>query len=86
MRLIPPAVIVRQEQDQLVREKEIPKQDRTPHRIIEDDLHEMLEVPYFEEHYLNAPIPNYDAPIRIRDRQQPYNLGKTIRRLGRYQC
>ena len=59
MRLIPPAVIVRQEQDQLVREKEIPKQDRTPHRIIEDDLHEMLEVPYFEEHYLNAPIPNY---------------------------
>ena len=87
MRLIPPAVVVRQEQDRLFKEKENPKEDRTPHRIVGDDLHEMLQAPYFEErsHNITLLTQAQEPYFGNQERRHRYNFRTNINRPKRYQ-
>ena len=87
MRLIPPAVVVRQEQDRLFKEKENPKEDRIPHRIVGDGFHEMLQAPYFEErsHNVTLPAQAQETHFGNQERRHRYNLRTNINRPKRYQ-
>ena len=82
MRLISPAVVARQEQDRLCKEKHTPKQDRIPRKDLEDDLHEMSEAPFFKTH---APASIERENMQGRAREHLYNLRKFICRLVRFQ-